>query len=72
MGKDNELEITKEERWEGVAKEQVFCIKFSPLLSQIKPFLGSGRLSDGVDTAQAWKWLLDQELRIIKEVRGGV
>lgn len=72
MGKDNEVEITKEERWEGVAKEQVFCITSSPFPSEIKPFLGSLWLSDGADRAQAWKWLLDQEFRIIKELRGGV
>lgn len=38
MGKDNELEITKEERWEGVAKKQVLYIKSSPLPSQINHF----------------------------------
>lgn len=38
MGKDNELEITKENRREDVAKEQVFCIKSSPLPNQIKHF----------------------------------
>lgn len=37
MGKDNELEITKE-RWKGVAKEQVFLIKSSPLPNQINHF----------------------------------
>lgn len=55
MGKDNEVEITKEERWEGVAKEQVFCIKSSPFPNQIKSFLESEWLSDGADRAQAWK-----------------